>query len=178
MSEFLLEFSKIIRGFLISNREISGRAEDYLRSIYEIVERKGFARIKDIARELNVKPSSVVEMMKKLQEMNLVVYEKYEGVRLTNKGKELAEVIEKRHETFRRFLEIILVPKDVALRDAHILEHRLHPKTILQFTRFVEFITSYADHPRFIKRWLEEFKKYCEKKEKEISRNFKSGRES
>ena len=160
------------------NSEISGRAEDYLRSIYEIVERKGFARVKDIARELNVKPSSVVEMLKKLQEMNLVIYEKYGGVRLTDKGEELAEVVKRRHETFRKFLELILVPKEVALRDAHILEHRLHPKTILQFTRFVEFITNYTDRPRFIRRWLEEFKKYCEKKEKEKSGNFKSTRES
>jgi len=68
---------------------------------------------------------------------------------------------------------LILVPREVALRDAHILEHRLHPKTILQFTRFVEFITNYTDRPRFIRRWLEEFKKYCEKKEKETSKNFK-----
>ena len=56
-------------GVLILNSEISGRAEDYLRSIYEIVERKGFARVKDIARELNVKPSSVVEMLKKLHRL-------------------------------------------------------------------------------------------------------------
>jgi len=160
------------------NSKISGRAEDYLRSIYEIVKRKGFARVKDIAHELNVKPSSVVEMMKKLREMNLVIYEKYGGVRLTDKGEELAEVVKRRHETFRKFLELIFVPRDVALRDAHILEHKLHPKTILQFTRFVEFIISHADRPRFIRRWLEEFKKYCEKKEKEISRNFKSTHES
>jgi len=160
------------------NGEISGRAEDYLRSIYEIMKRKGFARVKDIARELNVKPSSVVEMLKKLREMNLVIYEKYEGVRLTDKGKEVAEVTKRKHETFRRFLELILVPRDVALRDAHILEHKLHPKTILQFTRFVEFITNYADRPRFVTRWLEEFKRYCEKKEKEVSRNFKSTHES
>jgi len=152
---------------------LSGRTEDYLRSIYEIVERKGFARVRDIARELDVKPSSVVEMLKKLQEMSLVVYEKYGGVRLTDRGKELAEVVERRHETFRKFLELILVPKDVALRDAHILEHRLHPKTILQFARFVEFITSYADRPRFVRRWLEEFKKYCEKSDKEKMENFK-----
>ena len=158
--------------------EVSGRAEDYLRCIYEIIERRGFARVKDIARELNVKPSSVVEMMEKLHKMNLIIYEKYGGIRLTKKGREIGEIIEKRHETFRRFLEIILVPKDIALRDAHVLEHRLHPKTILQFTRFVEFITSYADHPRFIGRWLEEFKKYCEKKEKEMSRTFKSEHES
>ena len=108
----------------------------------------------------------------------MCIRDRYGGVRLTDKGEELAEVVKRRHETFRKFLELILVPKDVALRDAHILEHRLHPKTISQFTRFVEFITSYANHPRFIRRWLEEFKKYCEKKEKEISRNFKSTSES
>jgi len=149
--------------------EISGRAEDYLRGIYEIVESKGFARVKDVACKLNVRPSSVVEMVKKLQKMNLVIYEKYGGIRLTENGKEIAEVIEKRHETFRKFLEIILVPKDVALRDAHVLEHRLHSKTILQFTRFVEFITRYRDHPRFIRKWIDEFKKYCDKKDKEVS---------
>jgi len=150
----------------MAHQEISGRAEDYLRCIYEVVKQRGFARVKDIARELNVKPSSVVEMASKLHRMNLIIYEKYGGIRLTERGKKLAEVIEKRHETFRKFLEIILVPKDVALKDAHILEHKLHPKTILQFTRFVEFITSHSDHPRFITKWLDEFKKYCEEKDK------------
>ena len=151
------------------DHEISGRAEDYLRSIYEIVERKGVARVKDIAYELNVKPSSVVEMMKKLQEMKLIIYERYDGIRLTEKGREIAKVIKKRHETFRKFLEIILVPKGIALRDAHILEHKLHPKTILQFSRFVEFITSYPYH----RRWMEEFKKYCEQKKKKSSEKFR-----
>jgi DtxR family Mn-dependent transcriptional regulator len=59
-----------------------------------------------------------------------------------------------------------LVPDDVAARDAHILEHQLDLKTILQFTRFVEFITQTAetDRPKFIKRWIEEFREYCERR--------------
>jgi len=74
--------------------------------------------------------------------------------------------VKRRHDTFKRFLEIILVPDDVAARDAHILEHQLDPKTILQFTRFVEFITQAAetDRPKFIKRWIEEFREYCERR--------------
>lgn len=151
----------------MSGREISGKAEDYLRAIYEIVAQKGFARIKDIAREVKVKPPTVVEMMKKLDAKELVVYEKYGGVTLTDRGRDIAEIIEKRHETFRELLEILLVPKDIALRDAHILEHELHSKTILQFSRFVDFITSYSKRPMFMKRWLEEFKKYCERREAE-----------
>ena len=143
---------------------LSGRAEDYLRGLCEIIERKGYARIRDVARELGVEPSSAVEMMKKLDRKGLVVYEKYGGITLTSEGEEIARAVRERHETFKEFLEIILVPKDIALKDAHVLEHRLDPKTILQFTSFVEFITGTPKHPRFVRRWMEQFRKYCEGK--------------
>lgn len=146
--------------------EITGKAEDYLRGIYEITQEKGFARIRDIANRLNVKPSSAVEMVRKLHRLELVRYEKYGGVILSTKGREMAEVIEKRHETFKKFLEIILVPKNVALKDAHVLEHRLHPRTILQFSKFVDFIENAQDNPRFLKKWRVAFKNYSESKSK------------
>lgn len=153
---------------------VSSRAEDYLRTIYEIVNRKGFARIKDVARELGVKPPTVVEMMRKLDAKGLVVYEKYGGVTLTDHGRDTAEVIVNRHETFRRFLEILLVPEDIASNDAHILEHELHPETIMQFSRFVDFITEHSERPMFMKRWREAFKKYCETKKPKEIRNTKT----
>jgi DtxR family Mn-dependent transcriptional regulator len=149
--------------------EISGRAEDYLRSIHRIIEKKGFARVKDVASDLKVKPSSVVEMMNKLQTMNLVIYEKYGGIRLTSEGMIIAQVVRKRHETFTKFLEIILVPRETALKDAHILEHQLDPKTILQFARFVEFMTDLSNKSGFIRRWAEEFKEYCSKEDRKAS---------
>jgi DtxR family Mn-dependent transcriptional regulator len=145
------------------NEALSERTEDYLRAVYEIVERKGYARIKDIAREARIQPPSAVEMMKKLDQMGFIAYEKYGAITLTSKGQEIARAVRKRHETFKKFLEIILVPKEIALKDSHLLEHKLDPKTVLQFTRFVEFITSAPEHPKFVGRWLEQFKKYCEK---------------
>jgi DtxR family Mn-dependent transcriptional regulator len=145
------------------NEALSERTEDYLRAVYEIVERKGYARIKDIAREARIQPPSAVEMMKKLEQMGFIAYEKYGAITLTSKGQEIARAVRKRHETFKKFLEIILVPKEIALKDSHLLEHKLDPKTVLQFTRFVEFITSAPEHPKFVGRWLEQFKKYCEK---------------
>jgi len=148
---------------------ISRRAEDYLRTIYEIVEQRGFARVKDVAREMNLKPSTVVEMVRKLHKRRLVNYEKYGGITLTPHGREIAESIKERHETFRRFLEIILVPREIALKDSHILEHQLDPKTILQFSRFVRFITESAERPKFVSRWLEQFKEYCKREEADQS---------
>ena len=141
--------------------DVSSTAEDYLRAIYEIIKQKGFARIKDIARELEVTSSTVVEMMKKLDRNGFVKYEKYGGITLTDRGYEIALTIEKRHETFKNLLEILLVPKETALKDAHILEHQLHPTTILQFSRFLDFMTIHPEQPMCLQRWMVGFKKYC-----------------
>jgi len=153
---------------------LSGRSEDYLRGLYGIIERKGYARIKDVARELAVQPSSAVEMMKKLDEKGLIVYEKYGGITLTHEGEEIASAVRERHETFKKFLEIILVPRDIVLKDAHVLEHQLDPKTILQLTRFVEFITSAPEHPKFVGRWVEQFKRFCEQENRSTRKHRKS----
>ena len=146
---------------------VSGRVEDYLKAVYEIIEQRGYARVRDVSRELGVRPSTVVEMMRKLHNRGFVVYEKYGSITLTPQGKEVAEAVKMRHNTFRRVLEIILVPEDVAAKDAHVLEHRLDPKTILQFSRFVEFITqaTAVDRPKFVGRWIEQFRKYCKEKQ-------------
>jgi DtxR family Mn-dependent transcriptional regulator len=102
-------------------------------------------------------------MLSKLEKLNLVIHEKYGEVILTKKGWSIAKAIAKRHDTFRQFLEIILVPHEVAVRDAHVLEHNLDYKTILQFAKFVDFMT--LERPGLIKRWMESFKCYCDKEE-------------
>jgi DtxR family Mn-dependent transcriptional regulator len=145
-------------------REMTERMEDYLRIIYEVERVKGYARLKDVSSRLGVRPPSAVEMLKKLHDMSLIIYERYGGIRLTKKGREIAETVEKRYQYVRKFLEILLVPESIALKDAHILEHRLHPETILQIIRFVEFVTSYSDHPRFITYWFEKFRDYCQER--------------
>lgn len=131
----------------------------------KLLSKKGYARIKDVSKELNVQPPTVVEMMKKLHNKGFVVYEKYSGVSLTPRGKDIAEAVKNRHDTFEKFLKLILVPEGIASKDADVLEHLLHPKTILQFTRFVDFIThaSSIGHSKFAEKWMEQFKKYCEK---------------
>lgn len=144
---------------------VSGRAEDYLRAVYEIVQQKGYARTNDISKELNVQQPTVVEMMKKLHNRGFVLYEKYGGISLTPQGKDIVKVVKKRHDTFQKFLKLISVPEDIASKDADVLEHLLHPETILQFERFVDFINhAWArGHPKSVERWMEQFKDYCEK---------------
>jgi len=140
------------------NVMLSRKTEDYLEAIYNITEKKGYARVKDIASELKVSSPSVTEMMKKLSDQGFIVYEKYSGIILTEKGRKIAKGVKKRHDIFKNFLEIILVPEHIANKDACIMEHHLNPKTIEQFSKFVEFVKNAPIHPE----WLKHFKEYCE----------------
>jgi DtxR family Mn-dependent transcriptional regulator len=106
----------------------SERADDCLRTVYEIIQQKGYARTNDISKELNVQQPTVVEMMKKLHNNGPIVYEKYGDVSLTPQGRDIAEAVKKRYRTFEKFLELVLVPENIASKDAHLLGHSLHPK--------------------------------------------------
>jgi len=59
--------------------------EMYLKAIWHIKERGGDVKISTIAKMLNVRQPSVVQMLKKLNEKNLVNYNKA-GVILTEEG--------------------------------------------------------------------------------------------
>lgn len=131
--------------------------EDYLEAIYNITLRRGYARTKDISRDLKVSPPSVTEMLRKLEDMGLVNYEKYDGVTLTKEGKKVAKAVKNRHETLKKLLKIVLISDKTAEKDACKIEHELNPETIEQLTKFVKFVESAPLYPR----WLEHFKEFC-----------------
>ena len=62
--------------------------EMYLKAIWHIKERGDPVKISTIAKMLNVRQPSVVQMLKKLNEQNLVNYNKA-GVRLTEEGEKI-----------------------------------------------------------------------------------------
>ncbi|HDN82999.1 MAG TPA: metal-dependent transcriptional regulator [Candidatus Altiarchaeales archaeon] len=118
--------------------EISKRGEDYLRAIYEIEESKGYVKVRDIAERLGVRASSVVEMLKKLKDRGLINYKRYESISLTEKGKKYGKAIKIRHDIIVEFLQLLGVPKEIAEKDAHEIEHRLSPETIERMEKFID----------------------------------------
>ncbi|ABE51739.1 metal-dependent transcriptional regulator [Methanococcoides burtonii] len=66
---------------------LSRKAEDYLEAILNITNDKGYARIKDVAVSLDLRPPNVTEMVQKLDSLGYVVCRRYEGVTLTGKGR-------------------------------------------------------------------------------------------
>lgn len=142
---------------------LTQKAEDYLEAILNIVLEKGYAKTRDVAAELGVSPSSVVEMFQKLDSIGLVEYRRYEGVVLTPRGRQIAEVIKFRHDTLKRFFLLIDVPEETADKDACTMEHELSEKSIGQIRFFIEFLDSAPSRQELVKDFLA----YCRSRPKQ-----------
>ena len=64
--------------------------ENYLKAIYKLSERDSDKITTNaIAEVLDTKPASVTDMIKKLSDKKLLKYEKYRGLVLTDRGREV-----------------------------------------------------------------------------------------
>lgn len=117
-------------------------AEDYLEKIEQLISRKGYARVVDIAAELRISQASVTAMVQRLDAEGFVKYEKYRGMVLTSSGLEVARRIAHRHQLLTDFLRVIGVADEkVIYDDVEGMEHHISPETfaaIETLTRYLE----------------------------------------
>ena len=84
---------------------ITRSEENYLKSIFSVfMQTQNNVSTNEIANLLDTSPASVTEMIKKLQDKSLVVYEKYNGVRLSKLGEKKAIAIIRKHRLWETFL--------------------------------------------------------------------------
>ncbi|EMW5544932.1 metal-dependent transcriptional regulator [Enterococcus faecium] len=79
--------------------------EKYLLVIEQISIQKEIVKNSQIASYLNVKPSSVTEMVERLSDNGMVNCVSYKGIVLTDKGKQELEVLKKRWQIMTTFLK-------------------------------------------------------------------------
>jgi len=116
--------------------------EDYLEKIYKLIDDKGYARVSDIAEGLEVHPSSVTKMIQKLDKDNYLIYEKYRGLVLTNKGKKMGKRLVDRHQLLEAFLTTIGVQEENIYKDVEGIEHHLSWDSITCIETLVEYFRS------------------------------------
>ena len=144
---------------------------EYLEVIYLLEKKNDQAKTGEISSELDVKPPSVTEMLRKLEKEGYLEYERYEGVRLTDSGKNIAKNLMESHETIADFLEIIGLEKEQAELDACELEHLISKKTLRKLKKFIEFIDDAPDEPR----WIEHYRHYLKTGERKKCEFFDKG---
>jgi len=117
--------------------------ENHLKSIFHLSSDPELGvSTNSIADNLNTKASSVTEMLKKLNDKNLIVYKKYHGAQLTEKGRKTALNIIRKH----RLWEVFLVDKlnfkwDEVHEIAEQLEHIQSKKLTNELDKFLNFPT-------------------------------------
>ncbi len=118
--------------------------ENHLKAIFHLAginEEAVFTN--DIAASMGTKAASVTEMLKKLADRKLIRYKKYNGVSLTETGKEQALNIIRKHRLWEYFLvEKLKFKWDEIHEVAEQLEH-------IQSASLIEKLDSFLDHPRF-----------------------------
>ena len=122
---------------------LSQTEENYLKAIYSI----GISNTKSvnttlIAKKLKTKPSSVTDMIQKLAEKNLINYEKYKGVTLSQSGKKVAVEIVRKH----RLWEVFLVNKlNYSWDEVHDMAEQLEH---IKSDTLVGRLEAFLDYPK------------------------------
>jgi len=129
--------------------------EDYLETIFELIQERMVARVRDIARARKVKPGSVTPALKRLQELGLIDYEQREFIRLTPDGEREARRVLSRHRVLVGFLTQVLdLDPATADQDACSMEHHLSDPTMDRLVRLFEFMQTCPEHtPAFLKEF-------------------------
>lgn len=132
--------------------------EDYVELVYNLQKKNERVHTNDIANALGINPASVTEIFQKLHNEGYIDYEKYSGVKLTDKGKKIAVKTKNKHEALKEFLLYLGLNEDIAEQDACEMEHILHPETMDMIVKFVEVIRKCEVTPV----WLQRFHNYVE----------------
>lgn len=86
---------------------ISLTEENYLKAMFNLSQETGEVFVNDLSKELDIKMPSVTSMVKRLASKELVNYQSYKPLTLTEKGEKLALSIIRKH----RLTEMFLVEK-------------------------------------------------------------------
>jgi DtxR family Mn-dependent transcriptional regulator len=103
----------------------SSAVEDYCKAIFTLESRAGeTVSTTALAERLCITPGSVSAMLRKLDELELIVHVPYRGVRLTEKGRRVALEVIRHHRLLELFLaETLQMPWDRVHAEAEVLEH-------------------------------------------------------
>jgi len=98
--------------------------EDYLKAIYLLMAEGTKVNNSALANYLEVSPASTTNMVKKLAELDLVEYEPYQSITLTEAGKRVALEVLRHHRLLELYLHQKLnLPWDQIHAEADRLEH-------------------------------------------------------
>ncbi|GAB2763054.1 metal-dependent transcriptional regulator [Salinimicrobium soli] len=117
--------------------------ENYLKAIFHLEKKySGGVSTNALAEEMETKASSVTDMVKKLSDKKLVKYRKYQGVTLSEQGRETAIEVIRKH----RLWEVFLVEKlNFSWDEVHDIAEQLEH---IKSEKLTEELDNFLGHPK------------------------------
>jgi DtxR family Mn-dependent transcriptional regulator len=143
------EPSRLLKGRAMPNtiwkeyeaHPLTHSAAHYLMAIKNLLTERGYARVTDVARELNITRGSCSISLKPLKQRGLVTVDENKFLSLSEEGRRLAELVERNDEVLQSFMTDVLgIDKDQAEIDACKIEHLLSIETSVKMAEFLKFI--------------------------------------
>ena len=117
---------------------ISSSLEEYLKTIYVLKKQGQDIKVTTIANRMNCTKPSVNKAIKNLKANEMLDYEAYGEIRLTNKGEALAKKVLEAYDIVYVFLtEILEIPKEEAKEEAIRLKAVMNDNTLNMLTKYV-----------------------------------------
>lgn len=117
---------------------ISSSLEEYLKTIYVLKKQGQDIKVTTIANRMNCTKPSVNKAIKNLKANEMLEYEAYGEIRLTNKGETLAKKVLEAYDIVYVFLtEILEISKEEAKEEAIRLKAVMNDNTLNMLTKYV-----------------------------------------
>ena len=117
---------------------ITHSASHHLTAILELKEKRGYARVTDVAKHLNITTGSASTNLKALKSKGFITEDDNRFLSLTAQGEAIAKAVLSRKTVLRKFLaEILKVNADQAEIDACKTEHLISSETAEKLAHFM-----------------------------------------
>ena len=128
----------------MKDNSLSPNEEDYIEMIYRLQKEMSSVKITDLSKALNIKPSSVSNMVRKLQQKNLLTHELYGSIILSDLGKDMGKKFLDRHNTVCEFLRLIGLDEYLH-EETEKIEHTISVETLVKINDLIDFFQENKD---------------------------------
>ena len=137
---------------------ITHSAAHHLMTIYDLLDKHGYARVTDVARHLEITRGSASITLKALKEKGFVKEDENKFLRLSDEGERISHSIQSIRRIFQKFLvDVLQVEEHQAEVDACKIEHLLSCETGTKLLNFMSYLSSETNS---VKRFLKEYREF------------------
>ncbi len=117
--------------------------ENYIKAVYHLQQDEELVSTNALSAELQTRPASVTDMLKKLKTKRIISYEPYHGVKLSSEGRKVALGIIRKHRLWEYFLvDKLQFGWDEVHEVAEELEH-------ITSSKLIDKLDAFLGYPKF-----------------------------